>query len=125
METLVGRMKSDNGRKDEVMMVGLGYLAGNFAKAVDVMATSTSDLRKRILVAAIPDLVGFQRDDFSDESDWSDYEFITSEFGRREPSGELGSIETSLRAMSDDEVVEVAKRIRSLEQSLRRKALTT
>jgi hypothetical protein len=99
--------------------VGLDYLAGNFEKAVDLLATSESDLRTRIRDAAIPDLVGFQPEDFPGEEDRADYEFLQQQFHRAEPAGQAGSIETSLAAMTDDEVVEVAKRIRKLELSLR------
>ena len=99
--------------------VGLDYLAGNFEKAVDLLATSASDLRTRIRDAAIPDLVGFQPEDFPSEGDRTDYEFIEQQFHRAEPAGQAGSIETSLAAMSDEEVVKVATRIRKLELSLR------
>jgi hypothetical protein len=101
--------------------VGPDYLAGNFEKAVDLLATSSSDLRTRIRDAAIPDLIGFQREDFTSEEDWADYTFIKERFAQEEPAGSAGSIETSLAAATDDDCEEVAKRIRKLELSLRLK----
>jgi hypothetical protein len=87
------------------------------------MATSASDLRTRIRNAAVPDLIGFDVEDFSNAEDRADYEFLVRQFRKTEATGSGGGLAASLAAMSDEECVEVAERIRKLELSLRSKVV--
>jgi hypothetical protein len=99
-------------------MAGLDYVAGNFSKAVDLLATSASDLRTRILQAVIPDLNSFRADDFPNKIDRADYESMREK--RRREDGAAASMEENLAAMGEEECEEVARLIRKLEVSLRR-----
>ena len=92
--------------------IKLTHLFEKFMVAVDVLATSPAPIQKR-LEGAFRSFVDIEPKDFNDEKMQTTFEQIRSRIARVQ-YGQIDSIATACRQMSDQEASEVADFIFSL-----------
>jgi hypothetical protein len=97
------------------------YAYEKFMVAVDGMATSTKDLQSRLGDAFVGSLIRLQPEDFGDHEDKEAFESIVRELTKIKAEGSEGNVAATVRRMSDEEAVAVARKIVNLQHSLRRK----
>jgi hypothetical protein len=84
-----------------------------FAAAANHIATSTESLRVRLKEAIVRNLMELHPENLPDGM-WRDFSAILDRLSRSKPRDDEGTVEASLRHMTDNELEEIAKKLSSL-----------
>jgi hypothetical protein len=90
--------------------VSVSYFYQKFSAAVESMAASPASIQHRIADAYISQLHVLQPDELPDEIRM-DFTIMVEQLTRIEPVGNEGRVMASVREMSEDDAVEIARKI--------------